>query len=494
MRIGIGGIRHETNSFSNVPTTVELFKQVAYHLDQELFEHYTGVRTPVGGFIDEAAVHAVELAPAFIANATPSGHITPETLDSLTTLLVDKLWEQHQAAPLDGILLSLHGAGVADGCDDIESYMEIAVRQRFGADFPLGVTLDLHANVTEEMVDNCTMLMGVKCYPHVDEYDNARDLLRHMYHHLRDGTPVYQKHIRLPWLLAPGGGVTISGPAHDVQQLLYKLEQENEDLLEATFFHGFPYADIPKAGVSIVTVAKTQAAADQAAQEIAQYAWSRRDDFTPVTLTPAEAMDQALQCPEGPVVINESSDNPGGGSPGDGTYLLSEMLKRNIPGSAFAAFWDPEVVKQAFAAGVGSRISCSLGAKADNLHGTPIELKDAYVKNLCDGKFVCMSPMGAGNVLNYGPTARLDVGNVSILVCTYRRQTFDCGPFEVSGIDYKKMRILGLKSSQHFKGWWYGKADIVTCDPPGIHCSDLTTFRFQNANTSYYPLSDATWE
>jgi len=494
MRIGIGGFRHETNSFSNVATTVALFQKLAYYHGQELLDRNTGVRSPIGGFIDEAAVHGIEVAPAFYANATPSGHITPDTLRTLTAELVDNLWAQHQKAPLDAIVLSLHGAGVADDCNDIESHIEKAVRQKFGADFPLGVTLDLHANVTEEMVANCTMLMGVKCYPHVDEYENARDLMRLMYHHLADNVPAYQKLVRLPWLLAPGGGVTLSGPAHDVQQLTMKLERENDDLLEATFFHGFPYADIPQAGVTVVAVAKTEQAAEEAAMEIARYAWSRRADFTPVSLSPAEAFDLALQQPQGPVVINESSDNPGGGAPGDGTHLLREMLERNIPGSAFAGFWDPEVVKQAFAAGVGSTISCSLGAKADDLHGTPIELKDAYVKNLCDGKYIRMSPMGAGSLTDSGPTARLDVGNVSILVCSNRGQTFDCGPYEISGIDYKKMRILGLKSSQHFKGWWYDKASIVTCDPPGIHCSNLHVFQFENANTGFYPLADAQWE
>lgn len=494
MRFGIGGIRHETNSFSNVATTVDLFKQLSYLFGDEAIAKNAGVRSPAGGFIDEATVHGVKLAPSFFANATPSGHITPDTLDTLTSNLIDSLWEAHLQAPLDAILLSLHGAGVADSYDDIEGHILYSVRQKFGPEIPVGVTLDLHANVTEKMIENCTMLMGVKCYPHIDEYENARDLLRLMYRHVAEGMPVAQKLIRLPWLLAPGAGVTISGPAHEVQKLLIQQEKEAPDVLEATFFHGFPYADIPKAGVSIVVVAKSQEAADASAHEIASYAWNHRTDFIPVSLSPAEAIDKALQLPDGPIVINESSDNPGGGSPGDGTHLLKEMLDRNIPGSAFAAFWDPEVVEQAFAAGVGSTISCSLGAKADKLHGTPIEIKDAYIKSLCDGKFICESPMGGGGILNYGPTARLDVGNVSILVCSFRRQTFDRGLFEICGVNYKKMRILGLKSSQHFKGWWFDKAQIVTCDPPGIHCSDLSTFQFANANTSYFPLGSAAWE
>ena len=178
MRVGIGGFRHETNSFSNVVTTVDRFQDLNYEFGQELIAHNIGgVRTPLGGFIDEAAVLGIELAPTFYANATPSGHITPETLETLTANLVDNMWQQHTQAPLDAIALTLHGAGVSDLSDDIEGYLLQALRQRFGDAMPIGVTLDLHANVTEKMVALSDVLMGVKCYPHVDEYENARALL-----------------------------------------------------------------------------------------------------------------------------------------------------------------------------------------------------------------------------------------------------------------------------------------------------------------------------
>ena len=494
MRVGIGGFRHETNSFSNVVTTIDRFQDLNYEFGQELIDHNTGgVRTPLGGFIDEAAVLGIELAPTFYANATPSGHITPETLKILTSNLVDNMWQQHTRSPLDAIALTLHGAGVSDLSDDIEGYLLEALRERFGNAIPIGVTLDLHANVTKKMVALSDVLMGVKCYPHVDEYENARALLHHLYDHVVNNVPVYQSHVPLPWLLAPGAGVTLSGPAHDVQQLTIRLEAENPELLQATFFHGFPYADISQACVTVVTVAKTQEAADAAAMEIAQYAWGRREAFMPVCLSPAEAVDKALEFAKGPIVINESSDNPGGGAPGDGTHLLRELLERNLPDTAFGGFWDPAVVQQAIEAGVGSKITCNLGAKADNLHGEPILLKDAYVKTISDGTYVTKSPMGAGKFTTLGPSVLLQAGNVKIGVSTSRRQTLDCNAFEILGVDYRDMHILGLKSSQHFKAWWTDRAEIVSCDPPGIHCSNLSVFEFKNANTSYFPLQDAQW-
>ena len=494
MRVGIGGFRHETNSFSNVITTIDRFQDLNYEFGQELIAHNAGgVRTPLGGFIDEASVLGIELAPTFYANATPSGHLTPETLKTLTKNLLDGMWEQHMHAPLDAIALTMHGAGVSDLSDDIEGYLLQALRDRFGDAMPIGVTLDLHANVTDKMVELSDVLMGVKCYPHVDEYENARALLHHLYDHVANQVPVYQARIPLPWLLAPGGGVTLTGPAHDVQQLTIRMEEEKDDLLQATFFHGFPYADITQAGVTVVTVAKTQEVADEAAKEIAQFAWNRRKEFSPVCLSPAEAIDKALELGSRPVVINESSDNPGGGAPGDGTHLLRELLERNLPNTAFGGFWDPAVVQQAIESGVGSKITCYLGAKADNLHGEPILLENAYVKTISDGTYITKSPMGAGKLATLGPSVLLQVGNVQIGVSSSRRQTLDCNAFEILGVNYQDMHILGLKSSQHFKAWWKERAAIVSCDPPGIHCSNLSVFNFENANTAFFPLEDAQW-
>ena len=244
----------------------------------------------------------------------------------------------------------------------------------------------------------------------------------------------------------------------------------------------------------MVTVAETKETAERAARTIAEYAWSRRRDFAVPLYSAAEAMDHAEQA-EAPVVINESSDNPGGGGPGDGTHLLREMLKRDLPGSAYGFIWDPEVVQQAVAAGVGSRIDCLLGGKTDELHGAPIELKGAYVKTISDGTYINKNPMGYGGRRNMGATVLLQVGNVGIVVGTVRQQTLDDGPFRIVGIDWQEMRFLALKSAQHFKGWWTGRAKtIIPCESPGIQSADLTVFDFKHVNTSYFPLGDPEWK
>ncbi|MBQ6798843.1 MAG: M81 family metallopeptidase, partial [Oscillospiraceae bacterium] len=190
-----------------------------------------------------------------------------------------------------------------------------------------------------------------------DEYDRARDMLRHLYNMITTGKKPCMRLIRLPWVFTPSKGRTISGPAHEIQQFMVKMEAEDENLLQASFFHGFPYADVPHAGVSVATLARDQETADRAALEIAKFAWARRDQFLAKSVSPAEAFDQALELGVRPIVINESSDNPGGGAPGDGTHLLREMLKRNLPDTAFGFITDPEVARLAAEAGVGATIS-----------------------------------------------------------------------------------------------------------------------------------------
>ena len=495
MRIGIGGVSHETNSFSNVPTDEALFRAMAYLEKEEILAANIGVRSYIGGFIDEAQDQGLTLVPTLFAQANPSGRIPAQTLENLRNRLVDMLWEEHQKQPLDAIALNCHGAGASVGYPDIEGEILRAVRERFGWDIPVGIVLDLHGNVTAEMVERSDILVGVKCYPHVDMYESARVMLDLLVKIVRTGKKPCKRHIALPWHLPPTCGVTLSGPAHKMQQLTMRLEEEMPELQQVTFFHGFTYADIPQCGVTVTAMADTQEAADAAALEVARTAWNDRHTFQVETLSPAEAFDRAEKAEAFPVVINESSDNPGGGAPGDGTFLLREMLKRNLPGSAFGHITDPEVAQLAAKAGVGSRISCLLGGKTDKLHGEPIALENAYVKAVCDGKYITSSAMGGGGITDLELSVRLQVGNVDIVVSSYARQNKDKGPFEMVGIDYARMRYLGLKSSQHFKAWWKDHAGaIITCDPPGIHCGDLSVFDFKYADRNRFPFVDPEWE
>jgi len=494
MRIAIGTFFHETNAFCNVLVDQKTIDEVASE-GQRIIDEDGKVHSYIGGFVAEAKEQGVELVASRAVRLKPSGPIYTDVFEKNRDRLVECLKKEYEKEPFDGICLGLHGACHVDGYPDPEGEILRCIREVFGKDMPITVALDLHGNITPEMLELADALDGVKSYPHVDQYDVGRVAMKQVCDIVRTGERPGKALIKLPWLMVPAEGVTTSGPACRVREYMLELEKEDPELYYASFFQGFPYTDVPSAGVSVVTVAKTQAAAEKYADKIARYAWDMRGEFTAPRYSAEQAMDIALSMGEGPILVHESSDNPGGGTPGDGTHLLREILKRNVP-SAFTNIYDPEVVELAVKAGVGGRITCDLGAKTDCLHGTPIHLENAYVKCISDGRVVRKSDLGRGARSCYGLTVCLEVGNVSIVVVSaFRTQTFDDGPFRMAGLEWEDKQIVALKSAQHFKAYWHDKVKgIVPCESPGVMSADLATFAFKYTNTEQYPMKDVQWK
>ena len=489
MRFAVGGFEHETNTFSTISVTEEAAARETVS-GEALLARYSGVRNTAGGTIAACRDLGIELIPVSRAELPPSGPAGRKVYEDFRDRLIQELQQAHAEKPLDAVVLTIHGAGVAEGCPDLEADLLQAVRACLGDEIPVGTVLDLHANVSPEMIRLSDVTLGYKTYPHTDTFESAYQLVCLLHEQLTGRKRFRQALIRLPWHIAPAAGSTLSGPARDIMLYNQALTAAHPELKDLTFFHGFPYADVPCSGASVTAVAETAEAALLYARQAAEYAWSRRYDFTAPIHSPAQAMDLAEQV-KGIAVINESSDNPGGGAPGDGTHLLKEMLRRDRPGSVFGCIYDPEVARQALAAGPGQHIDCLLGGKSDARHGAPIALKGAYVKTLSDGTYIRKNPMGAGETARIGLTALLQAGNVGIIVSEGRRQVLDDGPFRIVGIDWRDMKIIALKSSQHFKAWWKDRADaIISCDSEGIHSADLRRFPYRYLDQSFYPFTD----
>ena len=256
-------------------------------------------------------------------------------------------------------------------------------------------------------------------------------------------------------------------PGKRLNELCWEWEKR-PGLLDCTIFHGFPYTDVPAVGMTVVTIADGDAAlAREAAQDVARAIWAAREGYRLRSLTPQEAIAEALAVDGGPVVINDTSDNPGGGSPGDSTHLLRAMLEARLPSACYAFIYDPQTAALAHDAGVGATVRVRLGGKTDTIHGTPIEA-DAYVKGLTDGRFRYTTPMGRGMAVNLGPMARLQIGGVDILVASERNQVLDDQVFLLNGIDVRAYKIVALKSSAHFRsGFNHLAKAIIAADAPG---------------------------
>jgi len=483
-RVAVGGISHETNTYCKEQTQLNDF---VIWRGEEIMANSRGVRSYLGGMLQGAAQLGACVVPTFFARATPSGTIAAPAYQAMRGELLAGV---EAALPLDAVALSLHGAGVVDGTDDLEADLCQAVRDLVGPEVKIVVSLDLHGNVTQAMVDAADICYGVHHYPHTDGYERGQEAVAAI-PSLLNGEWKPISHVQHLPMLVPAAPTAVH-PAKTVNELCWAAEKR-PGVLDCTFFHGFPYTDTPQVGAMVMVTANNERAlARQVAADIAAWIWEHREDFRRGTLTPAEAIAQALTIEAGPVVINDTADNPGGGAPGDGTHVLRALLEAGLDRTCYGFIADPESAEQAHAAGVGRQVRLTLGGKYDDFHGAPLEL-EAYVKCLTDGRFILSTPQGRGSQVDLGKMARLVVGGVDILVGSVRNQVLDPEVFLLHGIDVTRYRIVALKSSAHFRGGFQDIARaIVTADSPGLTTLDVSHFTRRRTPRPIWPLDPTT--
>lgn len=488
MRILIGWFGHETNTFSRRHTDIDLLVSQGVWEKEALISTFRGTPSYVGGMIKCAEAKNVELIPSIgVENAGPP--LTDDCLDTVVEKLL--LYVKKHLGRFEGICLALHGAGCTRACHDIESHVLAAVRQVVGERMPITVTLDLHGNISQQMCGLATGVFGIKENPHTDYELTGYEAMDALIRRVTGGPEFSTALVKLPLLMpitSNQGGVY-----REVKEYIrdYKLKHH---LLDAAFFPGFPYADHPDIEASVFVTAVDSPAAH--AKEIAGFVWSKRRWIVPErALDAAGAVEKAERLVRADsnrlVVINEMSDNPGGGGPGDGTRLLKAMLERDVENSAFGYIYDPEVVRAAMDRGIGRRITVRLGGRLEDetYHGSPVLLEDALIRTLSHGSFVATTPLMSGIPGSFGPTATLRSGNVNIVVASVANQTYDDRIFFTGGVDIRQMSLLGLKSSQHFKAFYEKVAtDIIGADPVGIVTSDLSVFDYRHLKRPVYPL------
>lgn len=498
MRIASGGVQHETNTFSEVPTTLADFVRDSNCGDtleggDTIFERFRGTGSIHGGYISGAESAGFELVPLLCARAQPSGLVEAESFDTMLNWFLERL---EQARPFDGVLLDLHGAMVAEHHNDAEAAFVAAVREVVGAEMPIVVTLDLHANISARLAELSDVIIGFDTYPHVDMHERGHEAAELIARIVKGEVKPVQEFRQLPLITLPPKQCTLRDPMQKLMEQVHQLEAE-PGVLTATVAMGFPFADIPDTGVSILVTTDGDAELARAkADELAGWLWELRDALQPELTTIEDVITCVNEHPdEGLVIFADGSDNPGGGAPCDGTVALHAMIDAGFKGGVVGVIFDPETAAQAHEAGVGATIPVRLGGKTDNLHGKPVE-QDAYVRVLSDGRYTYRGPMMQGVQDNLGPTATLVVGGVEIVVSSQRRQCFDAEMLRIAGVDPTSRRLLVLKSAVHFRADFGPLASrIFDADTPGIHRPDLADFDFKNVRRPVYPLDqEAQWQ
>ena len=489
-RIAVGGIIHETHTFAPEPTGLAAFAQQSLYEGDALIHHMQGAPNSMGGALEGLAHAGFQPVPLLYAAATPSGTVTAEAYITLTGALLERL---QAALPLDGVLLTLHGAMVSQQQDDCEGDILARVRALIGPNCPLISTLDMHGNVSPQMVASADVLVAFDQNPHLDTYERgleAANILRRM---LDDGLHTSAAIARPPLLLSALTTWTQQPPLRPMHERARQMESE-PGVVNVSIMGGFAYADTPFSGVSaIVTTSGDRALARAYAHELAGIAWAQREAGGYKGISVQEAVRRAMAAPRGPVVLADVGDNIGGGTPGDGTVLLQALQEAQAQ-DAVVIITDPHAVAQAYEAGAGGLVELHVGGKADHLHGDPVWLRGS-VERLTDGHY---SVEGKdhfaqlyGREVNMGRCAVLKSAGLRVLLNERKTPPGDLAQLRSQGITPEAQRILVAKSAVAFRGAYEPiAAEIYEVDTPGLCTADLQRFNYRKVPRPIYPLDE----
>ena len=498
-RILIAMFSHETNRFATRPTDLAAFQDRIYLCGSEVIDGLKGTNTEIAGFLDVAEIEGWEVIPTIAAAAGPSGLVTKEAESVISNLILEPL----QGDRPDGVLLALHGAMVTETADDGEGALIGKLRAILGPSLPILVTLDLHANVTDQMAALATALISYHTYPHIDLRERGQDAARLLARCLKEEVRPRTVVSRAPLLLGcDDGRTTGQGQMIDHLAVARRLELEEPGVLKVSVNAGFVDADIFEAGPSVTVTGdgsspRWQELADDMMREI----WRRRDEESVKIISPEEAIDIAVadqranRDQKGAVVIADFADNPGAGAYGDATRLLELMIESELEDAAFGGLFDPEAAGEMHAAGVGAELTLRLGGKTDpNRGGGPLTLTGCVVA-LGAQPFVYEGPMLTGIEGYLGPTACFRVRGIDILVTSINAQMLDLALFRAGGIQPENKAILAVKSQQHFRGAFAPLArKILVCDTGALSSNDLSLRDFRHVRRPIYPLDTVEWD
>jgi microcystin degradation protein MlrC len=350
------------------------------------------------------------------------------------------------------------------------------VRQVIGPELPLVVSLDLHANVTPEMVEHADALIAYRTYPHVDMADTGRACAKHLALLLKTRQRFAKAFRQLPFLIPISWQATLDQPTKGIYEKLAALQSEAVPTL--SFAPGFPAADFEHCGPSIFAYGRTQAEADAAADKITSIIEGHEDDFDGKIYSPDEGVRLAMELSKSankPIVIADTQDNPGAGGDSDTTGMLRALVRNGAKRAALGVIYDPPSAKAAHAAGVGATVKLALGGKSGIPGDAPYE-ETFVVEKLSDGNFVAPGPYFGGRQMKMGPSACLRIGDISVVVASHKSQLADQAMYRFVGIEPTEQKILVNKSSVHFRADFEPIAErLLICAAPGAMPADTAS-------------------
>lgn len=490
-RIAVGGILHETSTFLPQATTCADFAHgFGLYRGDQIVGRFHGANMCIGGFLDAAEQEGFVAVPLLWGFAYPSGVVGRADYEELKQEYLERLRAADAEAPLDGVLLDLHGAMVVEGLEDGDGDLVAAVRAAIGPERPLVVTYDLHGNHTSHRMRLATASIGYDTYPHVDMAERGREAGRLIARTLRGEVHPVTALAQIPMFWSAQRQVTAHAPMNEVLHRVHELEQR-PGILVASISTGFPWADVPQLGASVFVVADgDRELAQHAADELAGWIWEHRERWylPPPTIREGLAAGEA----EGhyPILLGDFNDNTGGGAPGDSTAVLRTFVELGLQDALLLYLVDEESAAAAHRAGSGAQITLALGGKSHPAQGESMKL-DVEVVAISDGSFQYDGPMYAGLTGNLGPSAWLRAGGVSIVVVSKREQPLDPAFARSLGIDCASMKYIAVKSAVHFRsGFERIAGSIHLIDAPALHSHRFETLTYRRRR-AMWPIDAA---
>ena len=484
-RIAIGSIFTECNQLGGMPIDIPWFERYELCCGDEILAIDSGV---VGGMLQVLREHQMDPAPLIYASTCPGGYLTSGCYAKLRGELIDRLCE---AMPVDGVLLPLHGAAVAEDVPDLEGDLIKAVREIVGKTVPIVVTLDLHAHVTVDMVHFADALIAWETYPHRDASTTGERGARLLLEILGRGYRPTMAMAKVPVITGAIYGSTEGDDpfAHIMRSA--KSYEGKDGVLSTSVFLVHPYLDQPDMGSGPLVITEDDVGkAVSLAQKIAQEYWARRFDLEPEVYTPGCAIARGMEVDGGPVLLVEAADCCGGGAAGDSVATLQALIEADVPEPSLVPVVDPKAASICHRAGVGQKVTVSIGHQLDPRWGNPIQ-ETGLVTKLSDGRFRYVGGIWGGVEGNMGPSAVLTIGTIQVLVATQATYDWADEQFRSLQLDPSEAKFIVVKNPMNYR-LAYGKIakSAFILDTPGPTPATIRHIRYKQLKRPYFPVDE----
>lgn len=493
-RLAVLGLGHETNTFSTQLATLAKYEDGGLHRGAGLSAHYATSETTFAGFLAPAAVgETFELVPLLAGWINPCGAITARAFQVIVNEMTELL---AASGPIDGVLLGLHGAAVAEGHPDADSAIAAQVRAVVGPDVPIGAVVDMHANLEPRLVDLVDVLLPYQTNPHVDARDRGLECRTRILE-LIDGAPrPGLALIQLPLVVSITRQDTREQPMRAL--LEYAIELESGDgVLDVSLVEGFPYADVEQMGMSVLASHRDGAAAAAGvAAALAERVWVAREGLQGHGLSVSAAVE-AIRGHRGaqPMLVLDIGDNVGAGGPGDSTALLAQFVAQEVDG-VVTVLLDPQAVARLESEPLGAQVSLAVGGRSPEQDGGPVFVEASLVGRSSGTYEEPTMAHGGLRFFDVGPMVALRTsGGITVVLTTKLVQPITPRQLEAVGLVPASFRAIVAKGVNGPRAGYAEVCDTwIEVDTPGVTRLSLSGFEYLHRRRPLYPFeSVAHW-